>query len=95
MAAMQSLVRRHTEEIPAVDGISLILRRRDRGLSRPNGGQDHDAQDAFGLLYPTAGELTVLGYVPWKRERRTCGKYAGDGTAESTGMGHPRLTHSS
>jgi len=71
LAALQSLVRRHTEEIPAVDGISFDLAPGEIvGFLGPNGaGKTTTLKMLSGLLHPTAGELTVLGHVPWKREK--------------------------
>lgn len=71
LAALQSLVARQTEEIPAVDGISFHLAPGEVvGFLGPNGaGKTTTLKMLSGLLHPTAGEVTVLGYVPSKRER--------------------------
>jgi ABC-2 type transport system ATP-binding protein len=71
LAALQSLVVRHTEEVPAVDGISFHLAPGEVvGFLGPNGaGKTTTLKMLSGLLHPTAGEVTVLGYVPWKREK--------------------------
>lgn len=71
LAALQSLVVRQTEEIPAVDGISFHLAPGEVvGFLGPNGaGKTTTLKMLSGLLHPTAGEVTVLGYVPSKRER--------------------------
>ncbi len=71
LAALQSLVVRHTEEIPAVDGISFHLAPGEVvGFLGPNGaGKTTTLKMLSGLLHPTAGEVTVLGYVPWKRDK--------------------------
>ena len=71
VAALQSLVRRQTEDIPAVDGISFDLAPGEVvGFLGPNGaGKTTTLKMLSGLLHPTAGELLVLGHVPWKRER--------------------------
>jgi ABC-2 type transport system ATP-binding protein len=70
-AAMQSLVRRRTEEVRAVDQISFDLAPGEVvGFLGPNGaGKTTTLKMLSGLLHPTAGTLTVLGHVPWKRER--------------------------
>ncbi len=40
------------------------------GFLGPNGaGKTTTLKMLSGLLHPTAGEATVMGYVPWKRER--------------------------
>ena len=71
IAALQSLVHRHTAETPAVDGISFDLAPGEIvGFLGPNGaGKTTTLKMLSGLLYPTAGEVTVLGYVPWKRDK--------------------------
>jgi len=71
LAALQSLVHRHTEQVPAVDGISFDLAPGEIvGFLGPNGaGKTTTLKMLSGLLHPTAGELTVLGHVPWKREK--------------------------
>ena len=71
LAALRSLVYRHTQTIPAVDGISFDLAPGEIvGFLGPNGaGKTTTLKMVSGLLHPTAGELTVLGHVPWKRER--------------------------
>ena len=70
-AALQSLVHRRTQEVPAVDGISFDLAPGEIvGFLGPNGaGKTTTLKMLAGLLYPTSGEATVLGYVPWKRQK--------------------------
>jgi ABC-2 type transport system ATP-binding protein len=70
-AALQSLLHRETEKIPAVDGISFDLVQGEIvGFLGPNGaGKTTTLKMLSGLLHPTTGEGTVLGYVPWKREK--------------------------
>jgi ABC-2 type transport system ATP-binding protein len=66
-AALQSLVHRRVEEVPAVDGISFDLAPGEIvGFLGPNGaGKTTTLKMLAGLLHPTAGGATVLGYVPW------------------------------
>jgi len=70
-SALQGLVQRRKLEIPAVDGISFDLASGEIvGFLGPNGaGKTTTLKMLSGLLHPSAGELTVLGYVPWKREK--------------------------
>ena len=70
-AALRSLVHRRREEIPAVDGISFDCAPGEIvGFLGPNGaGKTTTLKMLSGLLHPTAGEVTVLGRVPWKREK--------------------------
>jgi ABC-2 type transport system ATP-binding protein len=70
-ATVRSLVRRRKLEIAAVDGISFDLAPGEVvGFLGPNGaGKTTTLKMLSGLLHPTSGEATVLGYVPWKREK--------------------------
>ncbi len=70
-AAVKSLVHRRKVEVRAVDGISFDLARGEMvGFLGPNGaGKTTTLKMLSGLLHPTAGELAVLGHVPWKREK--------------------------
>lgn len=71
VAALQSLIHRKRQEVPAVDGISFDLVPGEVvGFLGPNGaGKTTTLKMLSGLLHPTAGELTVLGYVPWRRDK--------------------------
>ncbi len=70
-AAIQSLVHRRKLEIPAVDGVSFDLAPGEIvGFLGPNGaGKTTTLKMLSGLLHPTSGELSVLGHIPWKREK--------------------------
>ncbi len=70
-AALKSLVHRRKVEVPAVDGISFDLAPGEIvGFLGPNGaGKTTTLKMLSGLLHPTSGEMSVLGYVPYKRER--------------------------
>jgi len=70
-AALKSLVRRQVQEIPAVDGISFDLAPGEIvGFLGPNGaGKTTTLKMLSGLLYPTSGELSVLGHIPSMREK--------------------------
>jgi ABC-2 type transport system ATP-binding protein len=71
LAALTSLVHRHTDKVHAVDGLTFDVAPGEIvGFLGPNGaGKTTTLKMLSGLLHPTAGELTVLGYVPWKREK--------------------------
>ena len=71
MAALRSLVKRKTRKIAAVDGISFeVMPGEVVGFLGPNGaGKTTTLKMLSGLLYPTSGQLDVLGFTPWKREK--------------------------
>jgi len=70
-AALTSLVHRHTEQVKAVDSLTFDLAPGEIvGFLGPNGaGKTTTLKMLSGLLYPTAGEVSVLGHVPWRREK--------------------------
>jgi ABC-2 type transport system ATP-binding protein len=71
VAALRGLVRRRTKKVPAVDGISFDLSHGEVvGFLGPNGaGKTTTLKMLSGVLHPTSGEINVLGYTPWRRER--------------------------
>jgi ABC-2 type transport system ATP-binding protein len=70
-AALKGLVRRSSREVKAVDGISFELAPGEVvGFLGPNGaGKTTTLKMLSGLLYPTGGEVRVLGHVPEQREK--------------------------
>ena len=70
-SALASLFRRRKEEVSAVGGISFTLQPGEIvGFLGPNGaGKTTTLKMLSGLLHPTGGEVSVLGHVPWKREK--------------------------
>jgi ABC-2 type transport system ATP-binding protein len=70
-AATRSLFRRQWREVRAVDGISFSIEPGEVvGFLGPNGaGKTTTLKMLSGLLYPTGGDVRVLGHVPSKRER--------------------------
>lgn len=70
-AALKSLVVRKNREVKAVDAISFEIQPGEVvGFLGPNGaGKTTTLKMLSGLLYPTAGEARVLGYLPEKREK--------------------------
>ena len=69
-AATGSLFRRTTKSVEAVAGISFDVEPGEIvGFLGPNGaGKTTTLKMLSGLLYPTDGEATVLGFIPWRRE---------------------------
>jgi len=70
-AAAKSLVRRTTRTVHAVDDISFDIGPGEVvGFLGPNGaGKTTTLKTLSGLLHPTGGDVSVLGYVPAKRDR--------------------------
>ena len=70
-AALKSLVHRKTRDVKAVDEISFSVEGGEVvGFLGPNGaGKTTTLKMLSGLLYPTSGDVDVLGHTPSKRER--------------------------
>lgn len=70
MGSIRSLVRRKYYDVKAVDNVSFKIEEGELvGFIGPNGaGKTTTLKTLSGLLYPTKGEVSVLGYTPWKRQ---------------------------
>ena len=70
-AAVVSLFKRKNKDVRAVDGISFEIEPGEIvGFLGPNGaGKTTTLKMLSGLLYPSSGEVSVLGYLPQKREK--------------------------
>lgn len=70
-ASARSLFRRQNKDVVAVAGISFDVSPGEVvGFLGPNGaGKTTTLKMLSGLLYPTSGDLAVLGHVPWQREK--------------------------
>ncbi len=77
-AAAGSLVRRRTREVVAVGGIDFAIQTGEVvGFLGPNGaGKTTTLKMLSGLLFPTSGHASVLGYTPWRRDRAYLGQMA-------------------
>ena len=71
-ALLEALVHPDLREIEAVRDISFEMAPGELvGFIGPNGaGKSTTIKILTGILYPTSGEATVLGYVPWKQRRQ-------------------------
>ena len=70
-ATFRGIFHRKKIAVPAVDDISFSMAPGEIvGFLGPNGaGKTTTLKMLSGLLYPTRGNATVLGYVPWKRDK--------------------------
>jgi ABC-2 type transport system ATP-binding protein len=70
-AALVSLVRRRFRTVKAVDRISLDIQPGEVvGFLGPNGaGKTTTLKMLSGLLYPTEGKVSVLGFEPYRRSK--------------------------
>ena len=70
LGALRGLAHRKYKETAAAKEVSLSVNEGELvGFLGPNGaGKTTTLKMLSGLLYPTSGEATVLGYTPWKRQ---------------------------
>lgn len=70
VGSFKSLVHRKYEQVRAVDDISFQIEEGELvGFIGPNGaGKTTTLKCLSGLLYPTSGEISVLGFTPWQRK---------------------------
>jgi ABC-2 type transport system ATP-binding protein len=68
--ALRSLFHREYATVRAVNDVSFRIERGEIvAFLGPNGaGKTTTLKLLAGLIYPTSGSATVLGYVPWERE---------------------------
>lgn len=68
--SVKSLFARKYEQVKAVDGISFEINEGELvGFIGPNGaGKTTTLKCLSGLLYPTAGLVSVLNFIPWDRK---------------------------
>jgi viologen exporter family transport system ATP-binding protein len=68
--AIRGLVRREYKEVRAVDGVSVSIEPGEMvAFLGPNGaGKTTTLKMLSGLIFPTSGSATVLGFTPWDRD---------------------------
>jgi ABC-2 type transport system ATP-binding protein len=78
LASLRAVVQRSYAEVRAVDDVSLTIRRGELvGFLGPNGaGKTTTLKMMAGLLEPTGGQVRVLGYEPFKRQRQFQRRFA-------------------
>jgi len=76
--SVKSLFSRKYETVKAVDDVSFDIREGELvGFIGPNGaGKTTTLKCLSGLLYPTGGKLSVLGYTPFERKNEYLKKIA-------------------
>ena len=76
--SIHNLFVRKTLEKTAVDGVSFSVEKGEAvGLLGPNGaGKTTTLKMLSGILYPTSGSATVVGFVPWERRREYQRRFA-------------------
>jgi ABC-2 type transport system ATP-binding protein len=67
--ALRGLFRREYKEVRAVDGVRFTIEPGEMvAFLGPNGaGKTTTLKMLSGIIYPTSGSATVLGYTPWDR----------------------------
>lgn len=72
IASIKSLFHREYQDIRAVDDVSFEIDKGELvGFIGPNGaGKTTTLKVLSGLLYPTSGEVSVLGFGPFERDHR-------------------------
>lgn len=75
---MRGLFRREYREVRAVRGIDLTVEKGEFvAFLGPNGaGKTTTLKLLSGVIHPTSGTASVMGYVPWKRENAYRRKFA-------------------
>jgi ABC-2 type transport system ATP-binding protein len=72
LGSLRSFFSNQSVAVPAVNELSFVIGRGERvGLIGENGaGKSTTLKMLTGIVVPTAGQLSVLGHVPWKERRK-------------------------
>ncbi|MBI4494099.1 MAG: ATP-binding cassette domain-containing protein [Chloroflexi bacterium] len=70
LGSLRGLVHRQYADVRAVDDVSFTIEQGELvGFLGPNGaGKTTTLKVLAGLLHPSAGQVAVLGFTPWRRE---------------------------
>ncbi|MBI2485074.1 ABC transporter ATP-binding protein [Candidatus Uhrbacteria bacterium] len=70
LGTLRSLVHRESLEVPAVQDLTFSIEEGEVvGFLGPNGaGKTTTLKMLSGILWPTSGSATVMGFVPWERK---------------------------
>jgi len=77
-SSLRALFKPHTSEVHAVKGIDFTVEAGERvAFIGPNGaGKSTTIKMLIGILYPTSGQATVLGRVPWREREKLAWAYS-------------------
>lgn len=69
--SLKSIFSPKVSEIPAVNNISFDVKKGEMfGFIGPNGaGKSTTIKMLIGILYPSSGSVSVLGYTPWEKRQ--------------------------
>ena len=72
LESVKSLVKRKIIEVEALKGISFNVEGGELlGVLGPNGaGKSTTLKILTGVLYPTSGEVEIMGYIPWRSRKK-------------------------
>lgn len=78
LASLRGLVHREYRQVDAVKEVSLSVEKGEFvAFLGPNGaGKTTTLKLLSGVIYPTGGDATVMGYTPWKRDNAYRRKFA-------------------
>lgn len=78
LGSVKSLFARKYYDVKAVDGVSFEIAEGELvGFIGPNGaGKTTTLKVLSGLLYPTSGKVSVLGFTPWDRKQQFQKKFS-------------------
>ncbi|MBN1412905.1 MAG: ATP-binding cassette domain-containing protein [Spirochaetales bacterium] len=70
--AVKSLFKRQKMVVEALKGITFLVEQGElTGFLGPNGaGKSTTLKILTGVLFPTGGDASVLGYIPWKHRKK-------------------------